>query len=136
MLKPVPSDSVKTAGHGFQGLLSIWHRHGLPAPPPAPLLYLSQPVSQSLDHDAAVVITLLLIGLAQLFHPKAGNGKEAQVVADARMQGSNEVGEAVVGVCAGRVLLGLKTQGGHRWTISMNMATTHRGQQSKLFGQI
>lgn len=56
-------------------------------PPP----YLCQPVPQRLDHDAAVVVTVILIGLAQLFHPKAGNGKQAQVVTDARMQRSNEV---------------------------------------------
>ena len=41
----------------------------------APRFYLGQPVPQRLDHDAAVVITLLLIGLAQLLHPKAGNGE-------------------------------------------------------------
>lgn len=56
-----------------------------------PLPYLCQPVPQRLDHDAAVVVTVILIGLAQLFHPKAGNGKQAQVVTDARMQRSNEV---------------------------------------------
>ena len=48
----------------------------------APRFYLGQPVPQRLDHDAAVVITLLLVGLAQLLHPKAGNGEQAQVVGD------------------------------------------------------
>lgn len=88
-----------------------------PAPSPVPL-YLSQPVSQSLDHDAAVVVTLLLVGLAQLLHPEAGDGKQAQVVADAGMQRSDEVREAVVWVRAGRVLLGLQTQPVDRWTLA------------------
>lgn len=49
----------------------------------APRFYLSQPVPQRLDHDAAVVITLVLVGLAQLLHPEAGNGEQTQVVGDA-----------------------------------------------------
>ena len=76
---------------------------------PALWRYLSQPVSQGLDHDAAVVVTLPLIGPAQLLHPEAGNGEQAQVVADARVQRRDEVREAVIGVCAGGVLLGLKS---------------------------
>lgn len=56
-----------------------------------PNVYLCQPVAQRLHHDAAVVIAIILIGLTQLFNPKAGNSKQTQVVTDTRMQRSNEV---------------------------------------------
>lgn len=82
---------------------------GLPALPSV-RRYLSQPVPQSLDHDAAVVVALLLVGPAELLHPEAGDGEQAQVVTDAGVQRRDEVREAVVGVRAGGVLLGLKTK--------------------------
>lgn len=103
---------------------------------PAPPLYLSQPVSQSLDHDAAIVVTLLLIGLAQLLHPEAGDGEQTQVVTDAGMQRSNEVREALVRVRAGRVLLGLQTQQTHRQTVSTDVGATRNRQQPRLFRRI
>lgn len=93
--------------------------------------YLCQPVPQGLHHDAAVVIAIILVGLTQLFNPKAGNSKQTQVVSDARMQGSNEVWEAVVGVCTGRVLLSLKTQALGREAISMAMAPEHSWEQNE-----
>ena len=109
-----------------------------PAPSPgawprAPRLYLGQPVPQRLDHDAAVVVALLLVGLAQLLHPKAGNGKQAQVVGDAWVQGGDEVREAEVRVRAGRVLLGLETQGVGGAAISTDVALTPSKQQSSVF---
>lgn len=92
MLTPASPDSVKmkqqdkdAKGCPAPGPMA------LPIPCPVPPLYLCQSVSQSLDHDAAVVITLLLIGPAQLLHTEAGDGKQAQVVADTGMQWSDEV---------------------------------------------
>lgn len=98
---------------------------GPPHPFPVPivlLLYLSQAVPQSFGHDAAVVITLFLIGMAQLIHPEAGNYKEAQEVTNTRMQRSNEVRQAVVWICTGRILLSLQVQGEGRGITSRNAA--------------
>lgn len=78
-------------------------------------LYLCQPVPQRLDHDAAVVVTLLLVGSAQFLHPEAGDSKQAQVVPEARVQRRDEVREAEVRVCAGGVLLCLKPEGWVEW---------------------
>lgn len=106
--------------------------------PPRPLvpqwlpLYLRQPVPQRLDHDAAVVVTLLHVGPAQVLHSKAGDSKQAQVVADARMQRGDEVRQAVVGICAGRVLLSLETQGVGRDTVSKDVEPAHSGQPPRL----
>lgn len=95
------------------GRPSSWHRGSRPwAPPQGPPPHLCQPVPERLDHDAAVVVALLLVGLAQLLHPEAGDGEQAQVVADARVQRGDEISEAEVRVCAGRVLLRLQIRGG------------------------
>lgn len=96
----------------------------------ARLPYLGQPVPQRLDHDAAVVVALLLVGAAQLLHPEAGDGEQAQVVPQARVQGRDEVREAEVRVGAGRVLLCLKPEAG-RWGGMSRDVALHSGQQHR-----
>ena len=115
---------LKAASSDPRGCLVFWHRPGFH---PGSVLralrhYLCQPVPQRLDHDAAIVITLVLVGSAQLFHPEAGDSKQAQVVPEAQVQRGDEVREAEVWLCAGRVLLGLKIQGAGGGVVSTDGA--------------
>lgn len=52
---------------------------------------LCESIRQDFDHDAAVVVTLVLEVLAQLLGSKDGHGKQADVVGDAAVHRGHKV---------------------------------------------